>query len=160
MVKKVVNAKAKSAFQPCFGIKKIDQNYSWSNQSTNSTIVKSQSSTMKDPQSKELQVQGIELSSSPQHFKSSKKVWKKKKKEQCRKDQKHRKSSIPANGVNAAQTGEPYQKKKTSKNVEIETWVRLYISTMTKKVIMPILIPINQKTSFSLGGDLFVSDWD
>ena len=49
MVKKVVNAKAKSALWLCSGIKEIDQHFPWGNQLANSTIAKSQGSVMKDP---------------------------------------------------------------------------------------------------------------
>ena len=62
MVKKAVNAKAKSALQPCSSTKKIDQNCPRSNQPANSTIAKSQDSAMKDPQSEEPKVQGTQSS--------------------------------------------------------------------------------------------------
>lgn len=48
MVKKAVNAEAKSAFQPCSSTREIDQNYSHGNQPVNSTVTKSQSSAIKD----------------------------------------------------------------------------------------------------------------
>ena len=59
MVKKVVDAKLKSALQPHSSTKKMDQNYFWGNQPTNSTVAKSQSSTMKDPRLEEPKVWGI-----------------------------------------------------------------------------------------------------
>ena len=48
MVKKVVDAKAKSALWPHSSTKKIDQNYPWGNRLANSTIAKSKGKTIKD----------------------------------------------------------------------------------------------------------------
>ena len=47
MIKKAVNAKAKSALHPRSSTKDIDQNCPWGNWLANSTIAKSQDSTMK-----------------------------------------------------------------------------------------------------------------
>ena len=62
IVKKSVNAKAKSAPLPCCSTKEMDQNRPWGNQPANSTVAKSQGSTMKNPWSEEPKVQGTELS--------------------------------------------------------------------------------------------------
>ena len=94
---------------------------------------------MKDLWVEKPKVQGVESLSSPQYSEYSKKTWKEKKKEQRCKSWEHQKGSILAIGVNAAQIKEPYQKKKNSKNVRIGIWVWSRISTMTKKVIIPIL---------------------
>ena len=68
MVKKAVVAEAKSAFRPCSSTKKIDQNCLWGNRPANSTIAKSQDSTMKDPRTEEPKVQDPVPLSTPQRF--------------------------------------------------------------------------------------------
>ena len=88
MVKKAVNAKAKSALQPRSSTKEMDQNCPRGNRPANSTIAKSQGSAMKDLWSEKLKVWGTESSSS-QRSESSKKARKEKKKEQRRKDREH-----------------------------------------------------------------------
>ena len=109
MVKKAVDAEAKSALRPRSSTKEMDQHCPRGNRPTNST--KSQGSTMKDPRSEEPKVRGTE-SSGPQHSESSEKARKEKKKEQQQRDRERREGSTPATGVNTAQTGEPHQKKK------------------------------------------------
>ena len=104
MVKKAVDAEAKSALRPRSSTKEMDQHCPRGNQLANST--KSQGNTMKDPRSEEPKVWGIEAPSGPQRSESSKKAWKEKKKEQRQRDQERRKGSTPATGVNTAQTGE------------------------------------------------------
>ena len=49
MVKKAVDAEAKSALRPRSSTKKMDQNCSQGNRPANSTVAKSQGSAMKDP---------------------------------------------------------------------------------------------------------------
>lgn len=71
MVKKAVNVKAKLAFQSCFNTGKIDQNYPYGNQLANSTIIKSQGSTMKDSWVEEPKTQGPKSLSGPQLSMSS-----------------------------------------------------------------------------------------
>ena len=112
MVKKAVNAKAKSALWLCSSTKKIDQNYPQGNQSANSTVAKSQDSAMKDPRIEEPKVRGTKSLLGLQRSESSKKARKEKKKEQRQKERKRQKGSAPATGVNTAQTKEPHQKKK------------------------------------------------
>ena len=80
IVKKAVNAKAKSAFQSCSSTKEIYQNCSCGKRSANFTITKSQSCIMKDPLVEKSKVWGLE-SLGPQYSKSSEKAWKEKKKE-------------------------------------------------------------------------------
>ena len=67
---------------------------------------------MKDSWTKEPKVQGTESLFGPQYSESSEKAWKQKKKEQWQRDQERWKDSIPATGVNTAQTKELHQKKK------------------------------------------------
>lgn len=115
MVEKTIDTKAKAAFQLCFSNKKIDQNCPCGNQPANSTVAKSQSSTMKDLWVEKPKVQDLELLSSFQclnNNKLSKKVWKEKKKEQYQRDQKCQKGSTLATRVNTAQTNKLYQKNK------------------------------------------------
>ena len=109
MVKKAINAEAKSALRPCSSTKEMDQNYPQGNWPTNSTVAKSQDSAMKNPWSEEPKVQGIESLSGPQQSKSSEKARKEKKKEQCWRDWKRQESSTPTADANAAQA-EPHQK--------------------------------------------------
>ena len=80
MIKKAVDVKAKSTLWLCFNTKKMDQNYLWGNWPANSTIAKSQDSTIKNFQIEEPKVQDTESSLGPWRFESSKKVRKKKKK--------------------------------------------------------------------------------
>ena len=82
MVKKTVTAKAKSALRPYSNTKKMDQNCLWGNQPANSTIAKSQSSAMKDPQMEKPKVRGTKSWSGPQRAESSKNTQKEKKKKQ------------------------------------------------------------------------------
>ena len=113
MVKKAIDAEAKLAFWPCSSTKKMNQNCPRGNQPANSTIAKSQSNTMKNSQVEKSKVRGLELSVS-QHSNNnepSKKAWKKKKKEWRQRNQDCREGSILATRVNAAHSGEPYQKK-------------------------------------------------
>ena len=56
MVKKTIDAKAKSAFRPRSSTKKMDQNCPRGNRPSNSPIAKSQDSAMKDPWTKEPKV--------------------------------------------------------------------------------------------------------
>ena len=85
MVKKTIDAKAKSALQSRSSTKEIDQNCPRGNQQANSTIAKCQSNTMKDLWVKEFKVRDPELSG-PQGFESSKKARKEKKKGQRQRD--------------------------------------------------------------------------
>ena len=78
MVKKAVDAEAKSALRPRSSTKEMDQHCPRGNRPTNST--KSQDSTMKNPRSEEPKVRGIE-SLGPQRSESSEKARKEKKKE-------------------------------------------------------------------------------
>ena len=79
MVKKAVDAEAKSALRPRSSTKEMDQHCSRDNQTANST--KSQGSTMKDPQSEEPKVRETEPLG-PQRSESSEKARKEKKKKQ------------------------------------------------------------------------------
>ena len=115
MVKKAVNAEAKSALRPRSSTKEMDQHCPRGNRPANST--KSQGSTMKDPRSEEPKVRGTE-SSGPQRSESSEKARKEKKKEQQQRDRERREGSTPATGVNTAQTGEPHQKKKKKHHLD------------------------------------------
>ena len=117
MVKKAVDAKAKSAFWPCSNIKKMDQNCPRGNRPTNSTVTKSQSSVIKNPRLEELKVQGIE-SSGPQQSESSKKAQKEKKKEQRQRDQKRWEGSTPAVDAHT----KPHQKKKKKHYSDKAPW--------------------------------------
>ena len=65
MVKKAVNAEAKSALRTRSSPKEIDQNCPRESQPANSTVAKSQGSAMKDPRTEEPKVQGTELASNP-----------------------------------------------------------------------------------------------
>ena len=65
MVKKAVNAKAKSALQPRSSSKEMDQNCPWRSRPANSTVAKSQGSAMKDPRTEKPKVQGTESASGP-----------------------------------------------------------------------------------------------
>ena len=105
MVKKAVDAEAKSALRPRSSTKEMDQHCPRGNRPANST--KSQGSTMKDPWSEEPKVRGTE-SSGPQRSESSEKARKEKKKEQRRRDRERREGSTPA----ADGQAEPHQKKK------------------------------------------------
>ena len=66
MVKKAVDAEAKSALQPCSSTKEIDQNCLRGNQLANSTIAKSQDIAMKDLRAEKPKAWGLELLSAPQ----------------------------------------------------------------------------------------------
>ena len=67
MVKKAIDAKAKSALWPRSSTKEMDQNCPWGSRLANSTIAKSQNSTMKDSRTEEPKVWDIKLASgSPQ----------------------------------------------------------------------------------------------
>ena len=120
MVKKAVDAETKLALRPRSSNKEMDQNSPRANRPANFIVAKSQSSTMKDSWTEEPKTRGSKLLSSPQRStsgpqrsnESSEKARKEKKKEQRWRDQKRRKGSTPATGVNATQTGKPYQKKK------------------------------------------------
>ena len=74
MVKKAVDVEAKSALRPCSSTKKMHQHCPRSNRPANSTVAKSQDSTMKDLRLEEPKVWGIESLSGPQRFESSKKT--------------------------------------------------------------------------------------
>ena len=65
IVKKTVNAEAKSALRPHSSTKKMDQHYLWGNRPANSTVAKSQGSAMKDLQTEEPKVRGTKLLSGP-----------------------------------------------------------------------------------------------
>ena len=65
MIKKTVNAEAKSAFRPRSSTKEMNQHCPQGNQPANSTIAKSQGSAMKDAQMEKLKVRGIESLSGP-----------------------------------------------------------------------------------------------
>ena len=104
MVKKAVDSKAKSILQSLFNTKKMDKNYIQSNQPANSTIVKSQSSTIMDFRVEEPKVWGTKSSLGPQHFESSKKARKEKKKKQYQWGQEDWEDSTPAPKLNIAQT--------------------------------------------------------
>ena len=116
MVKKAVNSEVKSALRSRSNTKEMDQNCPWDSQSANSTIAKSQSSTMKDFWMEKPKIQGIESVSHPpqrsNNNKFSDKAWKDKKKERCQKDWERREGSTPVTGANSTHTGEPPQKKK------------------------------------------------
>ena len=60
MVKKAIDAEAKSALRPRSSIKKIDQNYPQGNKPANSTVAKSQSSVMKDLWTEKPKTRGLE----------------------------------------------------------------------------------------------------
>ena len=112
MVKKAVDTQAKLAHWLCSSTKEIDQNCPWGNQPANSTVAKSQGSTMIDSRSAEPKFWGKKSLSGSQQSESSEKAWKQKKKKQRQKDWKRQKNSTPATGVNAPLTSELYQKKK------------------------------------------------
>lgn len=112
MVKKFVNAKAKSALQPCFSTKKRDQNCPWGNRLANFTVLKGQGSAMKEPRVKEPKVWSTELLSNPWCFKFFKKSQKEKKKKQCQRDWIYQEGFTLATKVNIAQSGKAHQKKK------------------------------------------------
>ena len=76
MVKKAVDAKAKSALRPRSSTKKMDQHCRRGNREANSTIAKSQGNAIKDPQTEKPNVRCTESLSGPQRSESSKKVWK------------------------------------------------------------------------------------
>lgn len=82
MIKKAIDAKAKSTFQACFSTKKIDQNCSCSYWPANSTVAKNQSSTIKNPQVEEPKPQSPKSSVSQcsNNNESPEKTWKKKRK--------------------------------------------------------------------------------
>ena len=61
MVKKAVNAKAKSALRPCSSTQEMDQNCPRGNQPANSTVAKSQSSAMKEPRTEKPKVRDTEV---------------------------------------------------------------------------------------------------
>ena len=61
MVKKAVNAEAKSTLRPHSSTKEIDQNCPRGNRPANSTVAKSQGSAMKDPRTEEPKVWGTEV---------------------------------------------------------------------------------------------------
>ena len=98
----------------------MDQYCAQGNWPANSTITKSQGSTMKDSRIEKPKTRGSELLSGPQRStsgpyrsnKSFEKAQKEKKKEQRRQDRKCQEGSTSTTKVNAAQTGEPYPKKK------------------------------------------------
>ena len=81
MVKKAVNAEAKSALRLCFSTKKIDQNCPQGNQLANSNVAKSKSCAIKDPRTENSKVRGTKIPLGSQRFESSEKAQKKKKKE-------------------------------------------------------------------------------
>ena len=89
MVKKTVNAKAKSALWPRSSTKEMDQNCPQGNQPAHSTISKSQSNAMKNTQVEKPKVRGAESLSGPQRSNNnelSNKARKEKKKKQCQRD--------------------------------------------------------------------------
>ena len=120
MVKKAIDTEAKSALRSRSSTKEMDQNCPQGNKPANSTVAKSEDSAMKDPRMKEPKRRGPESlsgaqrsTSGPQRSnESSEKARKEKKKEQRRRDRERQEGSTLATGVNAAQTGEPSQKKK------------------------------------------------
>ena len=65
MVKKAVDAKAKSALRPRSSTKKMDQNHPQGNRPANSTIARSQGSNMKDSWTEEPEVQDTKAQSGP-----------------------------------------------------------------------------------------------
>ena len=81
MVKKAVNAKAKSALWTRSSSKEIDQNCLRGNRLANSTVDKSQGSAMMNPRSEKFKVRETESLSGPQQSESSEKARKEKKKE-------------------------------------------------------------------------------
>ena len=81
MVKKAVDAEAKSALRPRSSTKEMDQNCPRGNRPANSTVAKSQGSAIKDPRTEEPKVRDTKSLSGPQRSEFSKKVWKEKKKE-------------------------------------------------------------------------------
>ena len=80
IVKKAINAKAKLALWPRSSTKEMDQNCPRDNRPVNSTVAKSQNSTMKNPWLEELKVWGTESLSDPQQSALSEKARKNKKK--------------------------------------------------------------------------------
>ena len=105
MVKKAVNAEAKSALHPRSSTKEMDQHCPWGNQPANST--KSQGSTMKDLRSEEPKDQGTESLGSQQSEPSEKDRKEKKKKwqkDRQEKKEKKAKDTMPATGNNAINT--------------------------------------------------------
>ena len=65
MVKKAVNAEAKSALWPHSSIKEIDQNCPRDSQLANSTVTKSQNSIIKDSRMEKPKVWGTKSASGP-----------------------------------------------------------------------------------------------
>ena len=112
MVKKFVNAKAKSALRPHSSTKKRDQNCLWGNRLANFTVLKGQGSTMKEPRVKKPNVWSTELLSSPQHFEFSEKSRKEKKKKQCQRNWIYQEGFTLATKVNITQSGKAHKKKK------------------------------------------------
>ena len=80
MVKKAVDAKAKSALRPRSSTKEIYQKCPKGNRPANFTVAKSEDSVMKDPWTEEPKVRGTEAQSDPQRSESSEKARKEKKK--------------------------------------------------------------------------------
>lgn len=64
IIKKTISSKGKLALWSCSRTKKIDQNCPRGNKLANSTIAKSQSSSVKDPRVEKPKVQGKKSSSS------------------------------------------------------------------------------------------------
>ena len=80
IIKKAINAEAKSALCPRSSTKEMNQHYPQDNRPANS--IKSQGSTMKDPRLEEPKVRGTEAPPGPKRSESSEKARKEKKKEQ------------------------------------------------------------------------------
>ena len=116
MVKKAVDAKAKSALRPRSSTKEIDQNCPRGSRPANFTVGKSQSSAIKNPQTEEPKVRGTKSASGPpQRFNNNElfdKAQKEKKNKQYQKDWERQKGSTPATRVNAVKMSEQKKKNK------------------------------------------------
>ena len=161
MVKKAVDAEAKSALQPRSSTKEMDQNCPRGSRPANSTVAKSQGSAMKDPQTEEPKVRGTESASGPPQRSNNNEFSDKARKKRRRNDVKrieNVKKALPRL-PELTQLIPVNLKRRKTKVVwtgHHVTLVRSSAITVRKWVTMPTDVR-SQKTSFSLG-DLLVGD--
>ena len=109
LVAKAIRAETKAGLEPCSYIRETNQQVPQGNWPAHTTIHKVQTQgTMKDHRGDKSKAKAS-VPTSTQNFEPSDKARKNKKKKQHKAKQK---GSTPATGVNAAQAGEPHQKKK------------------------------------------------
>ena len=155
MVKKAVDAEAKSALRPRSSTKEMDQNCPRGNQPANSTVAKSQSSAMKNLRSEEPKVQRTESSGSS-GLSLLRKLGKRRRRNSAEGTKNVEKTPPWLQTIKPSFTKR--RKRSIARIKHPGTRARSSALTIPNWTIMQIPVQ-SQKTSFGLG-DLLVGDWD